>query len=113
MNECKRVIDLREAFVELDQPVQTREFQLSQLTVLLLLKLMFDRRYRTLASATKDLHLYQALAMKRAPCYKNIQNTMQYLTERVLMDINKGLIPQATTIGGLDSSVMKTHRKGA
>ena len=27
LNECKRVIDLRKAFVELDQPVQRREFQ--------------------------------------------------------------------------------------
>lgn len=113
LNECKRVVDLRETFIELDQPVQRREFQLSQLTVLLLLKLMFDISYRTLASATKDLHLYQALAMKRAPCYKTIQNTMQYLTERVLMEINQRLIPQATAIGGLDSSGMKTHRRGA
>jgi transposase len=113
LNECKRVIDLRETFIELDQPVQRREFQLSQLTVLLLLKLMFDISYRTLASATKDLYLFQALAMKRAPCYKTIQNTMQYLTESVLMEINQGLIPQATAIGGLDSSGMKTHRRGA
>ena len=113
LNECKRVIDLRKAFVELDQPVQRREFQLSQLTILLLLKLMFDISYRTLASATKDLYLFQALAMKRAPCYKTIQNTMQYLTESVLMEINQGLIPQATAIGGLDSSGMKTHRRGA
>lgn len=113
LNECKRVIDLREAFIELDQPVQRREFQLSQLTVLLLLKLMFDVSYRTLARAIKDLYLFQALAMKRAPCYKTIQNTMQYLTESVLMEINQGLIPQATAIGGFDSSGMKTHRRGA
>jgi transposase len=113
LNECKRVIDLREAFTELDQPVQRREFQLSQLTVLLLLKLMFDISYRTLASAAKDLYIYQALGMKRAPCYKTIQNTMQYLSEKVLMGINQGLIPQVTSLGGLDSSGMKTHRRGA
>ena len=113
LGECKRVIDLRKTFVELDQPIQRREFQLSQLTVLLLLKLMFDISYRTLASAVNDLSIYQALGMKRAPCYKTIQNTMQYLTERVLIEINQGLIPQVTTLGGLDSSGMKTHRRGA
>jgi hypothetical protein len=92
LNECKRVINPREAFVELDQPVQRRGFQLSQLTVLLLLKLMFDISYRTLANAVNDLHCYQALDMKRAPCYKTIQNTMQYLTESILMGINQGFI---------------------
>jgi len=112
-SECKRVIDLREAFITVDKPVQRREFQLSQLTILLLLKLMFGVSYRTLASATKDLGFYQALAMKRAPCYKTIQNTMQHLSEHVLIEINQGLIPQTTTLGGLDSSGMKTHRRGA
>jgi Transposase DDE domain len=113
LGECKRVIDLREAFVGLDRSVQRREFHLSQLTVLLLLKLMFDISYRTLASAVNDLSIYQALGMKRAPCYKTIQNTMHYLTECVLMEINQGLIPQVITLGGLDSSGMKTHRRGA
>jgi transposase len=113
LGECKRVIDLREAFVGLDQPVQRREFQLSQLIVLLLLKLMFDISYRTLTSAVNDLSIYQALDMKRAPCYKTIQNTMHYLTEGVLIEINQRLIPQTTTLGGLDSSGMKTHRRGA
>ena len=113
LNECKRVIDLRKLFSELDRPVHRREFKLSQLTVLLLLKLMFGISYRTLASATKDLQLFQVLGMKRAPCYKTIQNTMQYLTESVLIRINQGLIPRATCLGGLDSSGMKTHHKGA
>jgi len=107
------MIDLRETFVELDQPVQRREFHLSQLIVLLLLKLMFDISYRPLASAVKDLHIYQALDMKRAPCYKTIQNTMQYLSEGILMGINQRLIPQVTSLGGLNSSGMKTHRRGA
>ena len=53
LNECKRVIDLRKLFSELDRPVHRREFKLSQLTVLLLLKLMFGISYRTLASATR------------------------------------------------------------
>ena len=113
LNECKRVIDLRNSFHELDRPVHRREFKLSQLTVLLLLKLMFGISYRTLASATKDLQLFQMLDMKRAPCYKTIQNTMQHLTESVLIRINQGLIPKTTHLGGLDSSGMKIHHKGA
>jgi hypothetical protein len=113
LGECKRVVDLRDLFDELDRPVHRREFKLSQLTVLLLLKLMFGISYRTVASATKDLQLYRVLGMKRAPCYKTIQNTMQHLTEDVLIRINQGLIPKTTSLGGLDSSGMKTHRKGA
>jgi len=113
LGECKRVIDLVDLFDELDRPVHRREFKLSQLIILLLLKLIFGISYRTLASATKDLQLYQVLGMKRAPCYKTIQNTMQYLTEGTLIRINQGLIPKTTMLGGLDSSGMKTHRKGA
>jgi hypothetical protein len=112
-SECKRVLDLRKVLVELDRPVQRREFQLSQLTCLLLIKLMFGISYRTLASAAKDLNLFQALGMKRAPCYKTIQNTMQHLSDTMLIKINQGLIPQATLLGGVDSSGMKTHRRGA
>jgi transposase len=112
-NECKRVIDLRDSFHELDKPVQRREFKLSHLTILLLLKLMFGISYRTLASVTKDLQLYQLLGMKRAPCYKTIQNTMQHLTTSDLIRINQGLIPKTTPLGGFDSSGMKTHHKGA
>ncbi|MGC9384989.1 MAG: IS5 family transposase [Kosmotogaceae bacterium] len=113
LNECKRILDLRDLFDELDKPVHRREFKLSQLTVLLLLKLMFGISYRTIASATKDLKLYQLLGMKRAPCYKTIQNTMQYLTESALIHINQRLTPKTTHLGGLDSSGMKTHHKGA
>ena len=112
-NECKRVIDLRKLFDELDKPVHRREFKLSNLTVLLMLKLMFGISYRTLASVTKDLQIYQLLGMKRAPCYKTIQNTMRYLTPSVLILINQRLLPKTTTLGGLDSSGMKTHHKGA
>jgi hypothetical protein len=72
LNECKRILDLGDVFDELDRPVHRREFKLSQLTILLLLKLMFGISYRTVASATKDLQLYQVLGMKRAPCYKTI-----------------------------------------
>ena len=38
---------------------------------------------------------------------------MQYLTKSVLMNINRELIPKTTTLGGFDSSGMKTHHKGA
>ena len=113
LSECKRVINLRKIFAELDKPAQRREFQLSQLTILILLKLMLNISYRTLASAVNDLYIYQALGMKRAPCYKTIQNTLQYLSERILIEINQGLIPQNTILASIDSSGMKTHKRGA
>ena len=113
LSECKRVLDLRKLFVELDMPVQRREFKLSNLVVLLLLKTMFGIPYRTLASATKDLKIYQVLGLKRAPCYKTIQNTMSYLNEKLLIKINKMLVPNCVTLAGVDSSGIKTNRKGA
>ena len=113
LSECKRVLDLRKLFVELDMPVQRREFKLSNLVVLLLLKTMFGIPYRTLASATKDLKIYQILGLKRAPCYKTIQNTMSYLNEKLLIKINKMLVPNCVTLAGVDSSGIKTNRKGA
>ena len=76
LGECGRVLDIRKLFHELDVPVQRREFKLSDLTVLLLFKILFDIGYRSIASATNDLKIYQVLDMKRAPCYKTIQNTM-------------------------------------
>jgi transposase len=112
-NECKRIIDLRELLLVLDKPVHRREFKISQLTILILLKLLFGISYRTVASATRDLELYHLLGMKRAPCYKTIQNTMKYLTPGVLIRINQRLIPAVLHLGGLDSSGMKIHRKGA
>ena len=111
--ECKRILDLRKAFVELDKPVHRREFKLSNLTVLLLFKILFGVSYRTIASAARDLQIYRALDMKRAPCYKTIQNTMGYLDERFFTKINKILVPSKVKLGGVDSSGLKTHRKGA
>ena len=111
--ECKRILDLRTAFVELDKPVHRREFKLSNLTVLLLFKILFGVSYRTIASAARDLQIYRALDMKRAPCYKTIQNTMGYLDERFFTKINKILVPSKVKLGGVDSSGLKTHRKGA
>jgi transposase len=113
LGECKRILDLRSVFHELDKPIQRREFKLSRLTVLLLFKILFGVSYRGIASATKDLKIYQALGMKRAPCYKTIQNTMNYLDERFLSQINQLFLPQRVTLGGVDSSGLKTHRKGA
>ena len=113
LTECKRVLDLHQLFQGLDHPVQRREFKLSRLTVLLLFKILFGIGYRGIASAVKDLHIYQLLGMKRAPCYKTIQNTLQYLTEDVLRKINRVFIPRRTRVAGLDSSGMKTHRRGA
>lgn len=112
LSECKRVLDLRKLFIELDKPVQRREFKLSNLTVLLLLKILFGISYRTLASANKDLQIYALLGMKRAPCYKTIQNTICYLDERFFIKINKLLISSKVKLAGIDSSGLKIHRKG-
>lgn len=113
VGECQRVLDIRDAFRDLDKPVQRREFKLSCLMVLLLFKILFGIGYRGIASATKDLKIYQILGMKRAPCYKTIQNTMQYLDTRFLSTINQMLVPKKIMLAGVDSSGLKTHRKGA
>lgn len=113
LSECKRILDLTTVFHELDKPVQRREFRLSQLTVLLLFKILFGLSYRSIANATKDLKIYHALGMKRAPCYKTIQNTFEYLDVRVLAQANRMLVPTRTLLAGVDSSGMKTQRKGA
>ena len=113
LSECGRILDLRGLFSELDTPVQRREFKLSKLVVLLLFKILFGISYRTIASATNDLKIYQALDMKRAPCYKTIQNTMSFLNERFLSRINQLLVPSKTKLAGVDSSGVKTHQKGA
>jgi len=113
LGECGRILDLRRLFSELDEPVQRREFKLSKLVVLLLFKILFGVSYRTIASATNNLKIYQALDMKRAPCYKTIQNTMEHLNECFLLEINRLLVPSNVTLGGIDSSGMKTHKKGA
>jgi len=112
LNECKRVLDLKNLFVELDKPIQRREFKLSNMMVLLLLKILFGISYRTIASAAKDLKIYSALNMKRAPCYKTIQNTFSYLDEELFIKVNKALVPSKVKLAGIDSSGLKTHRKG-
>jgi transposase len=112
-NEYKHVLDLRELFVEMDKSVQRREFCLSTLTVLLLLKIMFGISYRGIASATKNLGIYKVLGMKRAPSYKTIQHTIQYLQVGFLSQINRWLTPSTIELAGIDSSGMKTQRKGA
>ena len=112
-NEYKYVIDLRNLFLELDIPVQRREFRLSELTILLLLKIMFGISYRGIASATKNLGFYKILGMKRAPSYKTIQRTIQYLHFDFLSQVNRRLTPSKIRLAGVDSSGMKTQRKGA
>jgi hypothetical protein len=112
LDECKHVLDLRNQLTELDKPVQRREFNLSSLTVLLLLKILFGVSYRTIASAVKDLRIYQLLDMKRAPSYKTIQRTIEYLNEDFFIRLNKKFHSPMVSIAGIDSSGMKVHRKG-
>lgn len=112
-NECRRILDLSGMLEEFDRPVQRREFKLSKLIVLLLFKILFNVSYRTIASAVKDLQIYRAFGMKRAPCYKTIQNTMAYLDGTMLSKINRKLLPSKTFMAAIDSSGMKTNRRGA
>jgi transposase len=112
-NEYKHVIDLGKLFVRLDKPVQRREFHLSKLTVILLLKIMFGISYRGISSAVKNLKIYKLLGMKRAPSYKTIQRTVQYLQISFLSQINRWLTPFDIRLAGIDSSGLKTQRKGA
>lgn len=113
LNECSRILDLTDLFGEMDRPVRRREFRVSSLAVLLLFKILFNLSYRTIASANKDLGIYKALGMKRAPCYKTIQNTMRHLNVRGLERINRRLLPESTELASVDASGMKTTRRGA
>ncbi|MCK4366694.1 MAG: transposase [Thermoplasmata archaeon] len=97
----------------MDRPVRRREFRVSSLAVLLLFKILFNLSYRTIASANKDLGMYKALGMKRAPCYKTIQNTMRHLTARGLERVSRRLPPESTELASVDASGMKTTRRGA
>lgn len=112
VNECKHILDLQALLTGLDRPVQRREFKISGLTVLLLLKILFGVSYRTIASACKDLEIYRLLNMKRAPCYKTIQNTIRYLDESFFMKMNTQFHKSTVKLAGVDSSGLKTHRKG-
>ena len=112
-NEYKHVLDLRKLFTKLDKPIQRREFKLSNLAVLLLFKILFGISYRGIASANKDLDIYALLGMKRAPCYKTIQNTMNYLNEQLFIEINKIFISSKVKLAGIDSSGLKINKKGA
>jgi len=112
-NEYKHVLDLRKLFVELDKPIQRREFKLSNLAVLLLFKILFGISYRGIASANKDLNIYALLGMRRAPCYKTIQNTMNYFNEQLFIEINKTFVSPNVELAGIDSSGLKINKKGA
>jgi transposase len=111
--EFERVLNTGELFKGLDQPIQRREFKLSALAVLLLFKVMFNVSYRTIASAVRGFRIYTLLGLPRAPCFKTIQRTMEYLPIGLLREINKGLILARTRLAAMDSSGLKTGRKGA
>lgn len=74
---------------------------------------MFGISFRGIASATKDLGIYHILGMKRAPSYKTIQRTISHLNIRLLSRVNRCLVPSKIRLAGIDSSGMKTRRKGA
>ena len=112
-NEYGHVIDLREFFIKLDKPVQRREFLISELTIILLLKIMFGISYRGIASAIKNLRIYRILGMKRAPSYKTIQRTIQYLNVEFISNVNRLVTPKRIHLAGIDSSGVRSHRKGA
>lgn len=112
-NDCKRVLDLRRKFRKLDKPVQRREFKLSGLVVLVLFKVLLNQSYRTIWSLSDSFHLWVQLGFKRNPCYKTIQNTLQYLSVDFLHTINRSLIPTSARLCGVDSSGIKTTRRGA
>jgi len=112
-SEYKHVLDLRKLFTKLDKPIQRREFKLSNLAVLLLFKILFGISYRGIASANKDLNIYALLGMRRAPCYKTIQNTMNYFNEQLFIEINKIFVSSNVKLAGVDSSGLKTNKKGA
>jgi transposase len=112
-SECERILNLGKLFKNLDKPVQRREFRLSTLAVLLLFKVMFNVSYRTIASVVNGFRIYELLGLERAPCFKTIQRTMEYLSIDVLKEINKCLIPMKTSLAAVDASGLKTRRKGA
>lgn len=112
-NECTRVLDLCKHFRRLDRPIQRREFPLSSLATLLLIKILFNIPYRSLASMVKGFQIYELLGMKRAPCYKTLQRTMDYLDVEFLEGINRYLVPSNVDLSGIDASGLKTTRKGA
>jgi transposase len=112
-NECRRVLELAKDFKGLDEPVQRREFPLSRLAVLLLFKVYFNISYRTIASVTGGLRIHNILGLKRPPSFKTIQRTMNHLNERTLAEINRLYVPSFTKLAGVDSSGLKTTRRGA
>ncbi len=112
-NEIERILDLNHYFKELDKPVQGREFLLSDLVTLLLFKILFSIPYRSLASMIKGFKIYSYLGMKRAPCYKTFQRTMNYINIDLLEKINNCLIDADIELSGVDASGLKTTRKSA
>ena len=83
-DSCNRLVDLSAEFAMLDRAVQGREFPLSKMVVLLLLKVMLGVSYRGMASIVRGFGLDGLLGLKRPPSYKTIQRTMEYLSIPVL-----------------------------
>lgn len=112
-SECKRVLDLRKDLRKLDKPIQRREFRISSLAILVVFKILLDKPYRTIWSLSETFGIWVQLGMKRNPSYKTIQRTMDFLDEKFLMVINRQYLPAKARLCGIDSSGMKTTRKGA
>jgi transposase len=113
IGECGRILDLRRHFTNMDRRVQRREFKLSGLVILLFMKCLLNVPYRTLCSMSGTFRLWSALGFKRNPSYKTIQRTLGYLDEGSLRKVNRSFIPKKARLWGIDSSGMKTTRKGA
>jgi transposase len=111
-DSCENVIALGAEFKVLDKPMPGREFPLSKLVVLLLIKGMYGISYRSLASMTRGFGLDKILGLKRAPSYKTLQRTMSYLSIPILELANKPLVPEVVSLAGVDASGLRTTRKG-
>lgn len=107
-----RVVNLSREFSMLDRPVQGREFPLSKMVVILLLKVMLGVSYRNMASIVRGFGLDRLLGLKRPPSYKTIQRTMEHLPLPVLERVNKQLVPGVVPLAGVDASGLRTTRKG-
>lgn len=112
-DSCENVIALGADFKVLDRPMQSREFPLSKLVVLLLIKGMYGISYRGLASMVRGFGLARILGLKRTPSYKTLQRTMRYLSVPILEQVNMSLVPEIVSLAGVDASGLRTTRKGS
>lgn len=113
LSDCKRVVDTRKLFKQLNVRIQRREFELSSLATFLLLKTFLNTSYRGLAGLSKTFGIWAMLDLKRNPCYKTIQRTMGYISVDLLGTINRMLLPKDVRVAAADSSGLKTTRRCA